>query len=132
MVLKLRMENSLDLRSGGLLSIELAKELTKITYSVRDEYTDYIGRLAQSNSLTGLDWLVNVTCRNQDQTKIFDNFCKLRLLESCLDNNLLLNTVIVEDQGMYSVVYELINKYNRSLEIHRHFFYLLHYHLIWF
>ena len=112
MVLKLRMENSLDLRSGGLLSIELAKELTKITHSVRDEYTDYIGRLAQSNSLTGLDWLVNVTCRNPYQTKIFDNFCKLRLLESCLDNNLL-NTVIVEDQGMYNVVYELINKYNR-------------------
>ena len=111
------MENSLDLRSDALLSIELAKELTKITHSVRDEYTDYIGKLAQTNSLTGLDWLVNVTCRNQDQTKIFDNFCKLRLLESCLDNNLLLNTVIVEDKGMYSVVFELINKYNRSLEI---------------
>ncbi len=110
------MEDSLDLRSGGLLSIELSIELTKITHSVRDEYTDYIGRLTQTNSLKGLDWLVNVTCRNPYQTKIFDNFCKLRLLESCLNNNLV-NTVIVEDQGMYNVVYELINKYNYSLEI---------------
>ena len=75
-VLNLRMENSLDLRSGGLLSIELAKELTKITHSVRDEYTDYIGRLAKTNSLKWLDWLVYVTCRNPYQTKIFDNFSR--------------------------------------------------------
>ena len=117
MALKLRMENSLDLRSGGLLSIELAKELTKITHSVRDEYTDYIGRLAQSNSLTGLDWLVNVTCRNPYQTKIFDNLCKLRLLESCLDNNLQLNTVIVEDQGMYEAVYALCRKHGANFTV---------------
>ena len=117
MVLKLRMENSLDLRSGGLLSIELATELTKITHSVRDEYTDYIGKLAQTNSLSGLDWLVNVTCRNQDQTKIFDNFCKLRLLESCLENNLQLNTVIVEDQGMYEAVYALCRKHGANFTV---------------
>jgi len=111
------MTNSLDLRDNGLLSIELAKELTRVEVSVRKEYTDYVGELSKANKLSGLDWLVNVTCRNPYQTKIFDNFCKLKLLELCIERGIDFDEVLVTDQGMYDAVIDLFKNYDVLLTV---------------
>jgi len=111
------MQNSIDLRHNGVLSIELAKRLTKITKGIRKEYTDYIGELAKVNSLTGLDWLVIVTSRNPYQTKVFDNLCKLKLLESCIEKKEAIDSVKVEDKGMYDAVNSLSKKYELDLTL---------------
>jgi len=111
------MTNSLDLRYDGVLPIELAKELTKLEASIRKEYTDYVGELSKVNMLSGLDWLVNVTCRNPYQTKIFDNFCKLKLLDYCIDQRLNIDTVLVSNQGMKEAVHSLCNNRKVSLNI---------------
>ena len=108
------MESNIDLRNDGVLSIDLAKELTRVEGDVRKEYTKYIGDLARANLLSGLCWLVNVTSRNPYYTRIFDSFCKLRLLDLCFKRHMLFKSVLVEDQGMYDAVNELIKKHGAS------------------
>jgi len=111
------MKNILDLRTDGVLSVDLARKLTVITELVRKEYTEYIGDLIKLNSLSGLDLLVNVTCRNPYQTKIFDNFCKLKLLELCLQENISFDSVLVSDQGMCDSVKSLSKKYAVNINL---------------
>ena len=116
MVLR-KMQNSIDLRHNGVLSMELAKRLTEITKDIRKEYTDYIGDLTKVNGLTGIDWLISVTCRNPYQTKVFRSLCKLKLLESCIEKKETISSVVVENEEMYHAVSGLSKKHEINLTI---------------
>jgi len=107
----------IDLRQEGVLSIELAQLASQIEVEVRDEYTGYIGGLASTNNITGLEWLVNVTCRNPYQTRIFDNFCKLRLLDHYLQEGDPVDKVRVDGRGMGEAVDALRVKYRARFSV---------------
>lgn len=100
----------IDLRKSGTLQVEQAKIATRIEADVRDEYTQYIGKMAKKNSLKGLSWLIAVTSRNPYHTNIFDKFCKLSLLDTCLSRNIPLTKVLVDEQDMYTSVLQVCSK----------------------
>ena len=109
--------NTIDLRSGWQLSIDFAKEASHVESYVRDEYTDYVGVLAELNGLEGLDWLVSVTCRNPFQTSVFDKFCKLRLLDRCLAQGVKIETIVVDDEGMFNAAFALCAKHQATAQV---------------
>jgi len=110
-------EYSLDLRLGEELPIELANQIVGLEIDFDSDYTDYVGTLVQDNMLAELDWLVNVTSRDPNHTKLFDNFYKLKVLDYCLSNNIAIKNVIVDNDGMHKAIREMCNKKNLKYKI---------------
>ena len=79
---------SIDLSCGGDLSIEQSKRLTELEPLVRDNYTRYIGALAQSNNVCEETWLLGSLCRNPFDSDLFERFLRLTLLQDTLKNNI--------------------------------------------
>jgi hypothetical protein len=108
---------TLDLRYGAELPVELSKQIVGLGIDVDREYTDYVGRLSQDNVLSELDWLINVTSRDPYHTKLFDNFYKLKILDYCLGNDIGINAVTVDNDGMHKAISEMCNRHNLRCNI---------------
>ena len=103
----------IDLRKNGILAINLAKEINILEPIVRDEYNEYIGKLTSANNIKEIGWLSEVTCRNTFASEIHNQMCKLALLESHLDQDSPITSVLI-DHEMYQPVNDLLKKYNKS------------------
>jgi len=107
----------IDLRYEGKLPVVLARLASQIEAEVRDEYTNFVGTMADANNIAGVGWLVNVTCRNPYQTKIFDSFCKLKLLDRCLQEGYPIDVVKVDKGEMEEAVESLRNRYTATFSV---------------
>jgi len=107
----------IDFRNNGSLPMELAERMSSMQSIIGKEYTEYIGGLADLNNITGLGWLVNVTCRNPYQTKIFDRLCQLALLDDCLNKREEFVSVVVDNYGMFVAVNNLCDKYGVLVDV---------------
>jgi hypothetical protein len=102
----------IDLRKNGRMSVDLAKYISEIEPSVREEYNHYIGELTKINNLSGIDLLLQASCRNTNLSYILDRFCRIRLLESLIKSGKAIDKVIVDSVCMKSVCERLIKKYD--------------------
>lgn len=107
----------IDLRKNGRLSIENAREITRLEPIVRLEYNKFIGDLAESNKLEGIEWLTRVVCRNTYISMIHDRMCRLALLESLLQDNKPLKSIKVDDPAMGKAVTRVLAKYNKKASV---------------
>ena len=117
MIMSVSAGYTLDLRYGAELPVELAKQIVGLEGDVDRDYTDYVGRLSKDNMLEELDWLINVTSRDPYHTRLFDNFYKLKILDYCLSNDIAINTVTVDNNGMHKAITEMYNRQNLRCSI---------------
>ena len=117
MIMSASVEYTLDLRYGTELPVGLVKQIAGLGIDFDRDYTDYVGRLSQDNMLEELDWLINVTSRDPYHTRLFDNFYKLKILDYCFSNDIGVNAVTVDNDGMQKAISELCNRYNLRCNI---------------
>ncbi len=111
------METELDLRSVGTLTVEDAKKITSLEPIVRKEYNQFIGLLVKENGVTGLDWLLRITCRNTHISLIHDRLSRLALLESRLEEGKVFDSVLIDSQVMLSATAQLLERHGVAAEI---------------
>jgi len=104
--------STLDLRKKGELPIGLLKKIAGLDVEVGKDYTEYIGNIALENSVSELDWLIGMTNRDPYHNQLFDDFCKLKILDYCLTNEISFDTIVVDNNGMCKAVEDICKGYN--------------------
>jgi len=99
----------LDLRPSGKLTSEHARLISSLEPSVRSEYNDFIGNIASTNKVSGLSWLLRVTCRNTHISTLLSYMCRIRLLENVLLSGDLVESVTVDSYSMKRICTKVLN-----------------------
>lgn len=107
----------LDLRRDGSLSIEDSKRITSIQTEVRSEYNDFVETLITSNKISELQWLLQITCRNTYASLIYDSMCRLRFLESVLQDGRKITQIKIDNPSLKDPIIELLDNYNICSDI---------------
>ena len=87
------------------LTISQTKKINEIEPLVREEYENYIGLLAEENSLEGIDWLLDVTCRNTFSSNLHKRMCHLALIEEIISCGESIEEIVVDDFSMEKCLY---------------------------
>jgi hypothetical protein len=101
----------LDLRRSGSLSIEDAKKITSIQVEVRSEYNDFVETLVASNKVSDFQWLLQITARNTYASWIFDSMCRLRLLETLLQEGRNITHIKIDNQSLKGPILQILESY---------------------
>lgn len=108
---------TLDIRKSGSLSIEEAKRFSQLAISISDEYNDYIEDLVFQNNIKGVQYLLQVVCRNTYMSKIYDRLCRLAFLEDRLQAGYIFTCVLTDSRSLKDPIEFLLNKYNSKAKI---------------
>ena len=79
----------IDLRKEGRLTVDQSRKINEIEPQVRYEFDQYIGKLASENSLNGIDWFLETTCRNTFASDSHNRFCQIALISELFSVGLL-------------------------------------------
>jgi hypothetical protein len=107
----------LDLRQDGELTIAQAKCISMLEPSVRLQYNEYIEALITMNGVTGLGWLLRVTCRNTMVSAIHDKFCRIKLLETILSQKETITKVRVDSNSLGLACERVLKKYHSTATV---------------
>ena len=91
------------------LTISQTKKINEIEPMVREEYENFIGLLAEKNSLEGIDWLLEVTCRNTFSSNLHQRMCHLALIEEILSSGESIEEIVVDDFSMEKVIKDYLD-----------------------
>jgi len=92
------------------LTISQTKKINEIEPLVRGEYENYIGLLAEKNSLEGIDWLLDVTCRNTFSSNLHKRMCHLALIEEIISSGESIEEIVVDDFSMEKVIKDYLDQ----------------------
>jgi len=92
------------------LTISQTKKINEIEPLVREEYENYIGLLAEKNSLEGMDWLLETTCRNTFSSNLHKRMCHLALIEEIISSGESIEEIVVDDFSMEKVIKDYLDR----------------------
>lgn len=92
------------------LTISQTKKINEIEPVVREEYENFIGLLAKKNSLKGIDWLLDVTCRNSFSSNLHQRMCQLALIEEIVSSGDSIEEIVVDDFSMKEVIKDYLEQ----------------------
>lgn len=104
----------MNLFKGGELSLEDAKNIDEIQYLVQATYNKYIECLIKENKLSGIDLLLTATCRNTASSDIYDNLCRIELLEENLKQKKKDEIEIHGEESILQLAVQVFDKYKVS------------------
>ena len=104
-------KETIDLCPGGYLSVEHARRFENLEPLVRDEYTEYIGKLVADNDVEGVVWFLAPLCRNPFSSDILERLLRLTILRECLENEIKELELVVDSSAMRAVSQELASQY---------------------
>ena len=107
----LQIKQIIDLCPGGYLSVEHARRLDDLEPLVRDEYTEYIGKLAADNDVEGTVWFLAPLCRNPFASDILERLLRLTLLREYLEKGFKEFELVVDSSDMRAVTQQLVSQY---------------------
>jgi hypothetical protein len=108
---------ALDIRKSGSLSIEEAKRFSQLAASISDEYNEFIEDLTFKNNIKGVQYVLQVICRNTYMSKIYDRMCRLSFLEDRLKAGEKYSSVLTDSRSLSGPIEFLLNKYNSKAQI---------------
>jgi hypothetical protein len=101
----------------GKLTVNQIKKINELEPIVREEYDYFIGDLTSANECEGMDWFLEVTCRNTFASNLHQRMCKLALLEDMINEGESIEEVIVDCPSMKKAVTSLLNKENTNCKV---------------
>jgi len=94
----------IDLRKEGRLTVDQSRKINEIEPQVRYEFDQYIGKLASENSLNGIDWFLETTCRNTFASDLHNRFCQIALISELIESGEGIDEILLDDKCMKSAV----------------------------
>jgi len=110
-------KKTLNLFTGGRLSVSDSILLDQLEPTVRDKYNEFTDELIRINKLQGLSLLLNLSCRNTLASPLLDLFCKISLLEEKLKKFDNISVIYVDNYQIAEIVDELLLKYNQRADV---------------
>ena len=109
--------SELDLSYGGRLTVAQSKKLTDLESVVRAEYTEFVGDLTTINKISGVSWLLGVTCRDPFGSRVLELLLRLALLEYYLRIDEPPSEVHVQNDGLGVVAKNMCAAYKQPVKI---------------
>ncbi|MBF0546907.1 MAG: hypothetical protein HQM08_20875 [Candidatus Riflebacteria bacterium] len=107
----------LDFRKNAKLSVENCILIDEIADRYRQSFSSFIDGLSQDN-ITKIDWWISaLPGKNTYATDLFENFCRIILVEELLRKGKVIEHVFVDSFFLEKIIKEVFKNYNKKIAI---------------
>jgi hypothetical protein len=98
----------IDLQKSAIFSISHAMKLSEIEKEMRPKFNDYTQEICEINNFDVYPYFLKISNRNTAVCTIYNDFCKLLLLEDMLAHSQPVKKVLTDSVEMFRAIKSLI------------------------